>query len=160
MRYPASEKLEIIRLVEGSHLSARLTLAKLGIPRTAGMEFSLTSKLKPRSSKNCLWRGCSSRFLETEPCNVSTLLAGWLECSAVVCFCLSGVTLVRHRNIKIAKYLGRPSLGLTATGARYSEVGRRHNAHGLFSSPLELRDQIDKQALVVLCEVCEVVGEA
>ena len=34
MRYPASEKLEIIRLVEGSHLSARQTLAKLGIPRT------------------------------------------------------------------------------------------------------------------------------
>ena len=34
MRYPASEKLEIIRLVENSHLSARLTLAKLGIPRT------------------------------------------------------------------------------------------------------------------------------
>ena len=34
MRYPASEKLEIIRLVEESHLSARLTLAKLGIPRT------------------------------------------------------------------------------------------------------------------------------
>jgi putative transposase len=34
MRYVASEKLEIIRLVEGSHLSARRTLAKLGIPRT------------------------------------------------------------------------------------------------------------------------------
>ncbi|MEP3033762.1 MAG: IS3 family transposase [Pseudoruegeria sp.] len=34
MRYPASEKLEIIRLVEKSHLSARQTLAKLGIPRT------------------------------------------------------------------------------------------------------------------------------
>jgi len=34
MRYPASEKLEIIRLVEESHLSARLTLAKLGIART------------------------------------------------------------------------------------------------------------------------------
>ena len=34
MRYPASEKLEIIRLVEEGHLSARLTLAKLGIPRT------------------------------------------------------------------------------------------------------------------------------
>ena len=34
MRYPASEKLEIIRLIEKSHLSARLTLAKLGIPRT------------------------------------------------------------------------------------------------------------------------------
>ncbi len=34
MRYPASDKLEIIRLVEESHLSARRTLAKLGIPRT------------------------------------------------------------------------------------------------------------------------------
>jgi transposase-like protein len=34
MRYPASEKQEIIRLVEESHLSARRTLAKLGIPRT------------------------------------------------------------------------------------------------------------------------------
>jgi transposase-like protein len=34
MRYPASEKLEIIRLIEESHLSARLTLAKLGIQRT------------------------------------------------------------------------------------------------------------------------------
>jgi transposase-like protein len=34
MRYPASEKLEIIRLVEEGHLSSRQTLAKLGIPRT------------------------------------------------------------------------------------------------------------------------------
>ncbi len=34
MRYPASEKLEIIRLVEQSHLPAKRTLDKLGIPRT------------------------------------------------------------------------------------------------------------------------------
>jgi len=34
MRYPASEKLEIIRIVEQSHLSAKRTLDKLGIPRT------------------------------------------------------------------------------------------------------------------------------
>ena len=34
MRYPASEKLEIIRLVEQSHLSARQTLDRLGVPRT------------------------------------------------------------------------------------------------------------------------------
>jgi putative transposase len=34
MRYPASEKLEIIRLVEGSHLPAKRTLDKLGVPRT------------------------------------------------------------------------------------------------------------------------------
>jgi putative transposase len=31
MRYPASEKLEIIRLVEQSHLPVRRTLATLGI---------------------------------------------------------------------------------------------------------------------------------
>ena len=34
MRYPASEKLEIIRLVEKSHLPVRRTLDKLGIPNT------------------------------------------------------------------------------------------------------------------------------
>ena len=32
MRYPAPEKLEIIRLVEKSRLPVRRTLAKLGIP--------------------------------------------------------------------------------------------------------------------------------
>ncbi len=34
MRYSQSEKLEIIDLVVNSHLSARQTLDKLGIPRT------------------------------------------------------------------------------------------------------------------------------
>ena len=34
MRYPASEKLEIIRLVEHSHRGVRWTLDKLGIPKT------------------------------------------------------------------------------------------------------------------------------
>ena len=34
MRYPAAEKLEIIRLVEQSHLSVRRTLAKIGVPPT------------------------------------------------------------------------------------------------------------------------------
>ena len=33
MRYPASEKLEIIRLVEQSHLPVKRTLEKLAIPR-------------------------------------------------------------------------------------------------------------------------------
>lgn len=33
MRYPATEKLEIIRLVERSHLSVRRTLEKLGVSR-------------------------------------------------------------------------------------------------------------------------------
>ena len=34
MRYPASEKVEIIRLVEQSHLPVKQTLDKLGVPRT------------------------------------------------------------------------------------------------------------------------------
>ena len=34
MRYPATEKLEIIRLVEQSHLPAKRTLYTLGVPRT------------------------------------------------------------------------------------------------------------------------------
>lgn len=33
MRYPASEKAEIIELVEHSHLPAKRTLDKLGMPR-------------------------------------------------------------------------------------------------------------------------------
>jgi transposase-like protein len=33
MGYPGSEKLEIIRIVERSHLPARRTLEQLGIPR-------------------------------------------------------------------------------------------------------------------------------
>ena len=32
MRYPAADKLEIIRLVEQSHLPVRRTLDKIGIP--------------------------------------------------------------------------------------------------------------------------------
>jgi putative transposase len=35
MRYPASEKLEIIRLVEQSHLPVRKTLEKLGVSRAS-----------------------------------------------------------------------------------------------------------------------------
>ena len=34
MRYPASEKLEIIHLVERSHLPVQRTLDKLGVPTT------------------------------------------------------------------------------------------------------------------------------
>ena len=34
MRYSASEKLEIIRQVEQSHLPAKRTLDMIGVPRT------------------------------------------------------------------------------------------------------------------------------
>ena len=37
MRYPAAEKLEIIRLVERSHLPAKQTLAMLGCTPSAPM---------------------------------------------------------------------------------------------------------------------------
>ena len=33
MRYPAAEKIEIIRLVEQSNLSVRRTLEQIGVPR-------------------------------------------------------------------------------------------------------------------------------
>ena len=33
MRYPASEKIEIIKIVEQSFLSARKTLDQIGVPR-------------------------------------------------------------------------------------------------------------------------------
>src|SRR3546814_1478443 len=44
MRYPASEKLEIIRIVEQSHLPAKRTLDKLGIARRRSEEH--TSELQ------------------------------------------------------------------------------------------------------------------
>ena len=46
MRYPASEKLEIIRLVEGSHLPTKRKLDKLGIPRTTFYLYGRLSRCK------------------------------------------------------------------------------------------------------------------
>jgi transposase-like protein len=50
MRSPASEKLEIIRLVEQSHLPVRRTLEKLGIPRATFYRWYdlYQSELSPR----------------------------------------------------------------------------------------------------------------
>jgi len=45
MRYPASEKLEIIRLVEQSRLSARRTLQKLGVARSTSIAGMIASSL-------------------------------------------------------------------------------------------------------------------
>jgi len=71
MRYPASEKLEIIRLVEQSHLPVRRTLEKLGIPRptfyrwyelyqTGGVE-----ALEDRPSRPCrVWNRISDEVRE------------------------------------------------------------------------------------------------
>jgi putative transposase len=59
MRSPACEKLEIIQLVERSHLPVRRTLEKLGIPRaTLPLVRSLSHPLSPRE--------LAVRFTETE----------------------------------------------------------------------------------------------
>ena len=66
MRYPACEKLEIIRLVEQSHLPVRRTLAKLGIlpailwtalPMQADFELSCLASCKHLSGVTRLARG-------------------------------------------------------------------------------------------------------
>jgi transposase len=73
MRYAASEKLEIIRQVEGSHLSARQTLAKLGIPRTTFYRWydryrqSGETGLQDQSPKpKHVWKGSKKRFWSDE----------------------------------------------------------------------------------------------
>ncbi len=49
MRLQASEKLEVIRLVEGSELSARRTLKELGVPRSTFYSWSaIPATNKPR----------------------------------------------------------------------------------------------------------------
>jgi len=62
MRYPASEKLEIIRLVEGSHLPAKVALDKLGISRPTFyrwydlyQQFGKTGLEDKRSGPNRAW---------------------------------------------------------------------------------------------------------
>ena len=59
MRYPASEKAEIIELVEQSHLPARRTLDKLGIPRATFYRWydryrASVQVAMDRSSKRCV----------------------------------------------------------------------------------------------------------
>jgi hypothetical protein len=46
MRYAASEKLEIIRLVEQSHLPVRKTLEKLGVSRATFYIYGRLSRLQ------------------------------------------------------------------------------------------------------------------
>jgi transposase-like protein len=61
MRYPASEKLEIIQLVEQSHLPVRRALEQIGIPRSTFYRRRTVSK---RRSNRSLWRKRPCRFLE------------------------------------------------------------------------------------------------
>jgi predicted DNA-binding protein (UPF0251 family) len=46
MRYPANEKLEIIRIVEQSHLPVKRTLAKLGVSRPTFYIYGRLSRCK------------------------------------------------------------------------------------------------------------------
>jgi len=75
MRYPASEKLEIIRIVERSHLPACRTLDKLGIPRstfnrwydrflTGGVDALEDQKPRPRRVWNRIPDGVRDQIIE------------------------------------------------------------------------------------------------
>ena len=50
MKYPASEKFEIIRLVERSHLSVRRTLEKIGVSRPTFYLYGRLSRCKSISN--------------------------------------------------------------------------------------------------------------
>ena len=56
MRYPASEKLEIIRLVEQSALPVRRTLEKIGIPRATFYRWCTTCRAIWKSRSKPSWR--------------------------------------------------------------------------------------------------------
>ena len=53
MRYPASEKLEIIRLVEQSHLGVRPTLAEVGHPQARRFIVGMTATSSLRPGRTC-----------------------------------------------------------------------------------------------------------
>ena len=70
MRYPASEKAEIIELVEQSHLPAKRTLDKLGIPRATFYAGVIdTVKVGPRrwvtTAPDQIVSGTGSRTMST-----------------------------------------------------------------------------------------------
>lgn len=75
MRYPASEKLEIIRIVEQSHLPVKQTLDKLGIPRptfyrwydrlqTQGVDGLEDRHSVPSRAWNCIPDDVRSRIID------------------------------------------------------------------------------------------------
>jgi transposase InsO family protein len=75
MRYPASEKLEIIRTVETSHLPVRRTLDKIGIPKTTfyawldryaagGLDALEDRKPRPKRVWNRIPEGIRDRIIE------------------------------------------------------------------------------------------------
>jgi hypothetical protein len=66
MRYPASEKAEIIELVEHSHLPAKRTLDKLGIPRATFYRWY--DRYCEGGVKSSIWRwNCQSCRRESWP---------------------------------------------------------------------------------------------
>ena len=75
MRYPASEKLEIIRTVEASHLPTKRTLAMLGIPSSTyydwyarwvegGIDALADQSPKPKSVWNRIPNPVRKEFIE------------------------------------------------------------------------------------------------
>jgi hypothetical protein len=71
MRYPAAEKLEIIRLVEQSALPVRRTLDKIGIPRTKprAREIGLRGYAAPTCNSSLIGRYVMATAEHREPCD-------------------------------------------------------------------------------------------
>jgi len=73
MRYPASEKLEIIRLVERSHLPVRRTLHKLGIPAATLYRWNDSCRVFGQAGHERLKtvlrgrRGIATKYLDSYP---------------------------------------------------------------------------------------------
>ena len=71
MRYPASEKLEIIRLVEQSHLPVRRTLEKLGVSRATFTDGATSPRLAGRKPWKTDFPGRTASGTESAGCVVS-----------------------------------------------------------------------------------------
>jgi transposase-like protein len=88
MRYSASEKLEIIRTVETSHLPIRRTLDKIGIPKTTfyawldryaagGLEALEDLKPRPKRVWNRIPNEIRDRIIERALASRSSRHASW-----------------------------------------------------------------------------------
>ena len=108
MRYPACEKLEIIRLVEQSHLPVRRTLDKIGIPRPTFYRWYdlYRCKVAPSRSKRPLQAriGPGTAFRKRFSASSST----WRSRNRT---CRPGVGRALHRHGKVLCVGGRRPIG-------------------------------------------------
>jgi len=74
MRYPAEEKLAIIKLVEQSNIPAKQALDGLGMPRTTFYRWYDQSKMVPTFEQEWYTRQDSNGLpFSNNPCQVSSI---------------------------------------------------------------------------------------